>query len=422
MKTFIRVTLILGTLVGAGVAAYQPVSGYLQERSRPKFRTAQMEQGDIVAEVDATGEVKPILSVIVGSVVSGPIATLQVDFNDRVHKGDLMAKIDTRLYDAAVAQDTALLKTAEAEVQRVQATLEQARRDENRGLKLQERNPDFISQAELDQLKYNRLALEAQLTVAEAAITQAEASLQNSKTNLDYTRIVAPVDGIVIDKMIDAGQTLAAQFQAPELFKVAVDLDKVVHVYASVDETEIGLVQQAREASRPVYFTVDAHPEDLFVGTIEQIRMSSTETQGVITYPVIVSAPNPDLKLLPGMTAKISFEVDQVEDVLKIPSGALRYYPRREHVREEDRKLLDGVEERATEEEDQRTRDDAQLTAREKVEAQKSRRRRHVWVQEGQFLRAVEVVTGLSDNRYYELVEGDLKAGQEVVIGLKVAE
>lgn len=422
MKTFVRLSLIFLAVIGAGVAVYQPVSGYIEERNRPKFRTATVERGDIIAEVDATGEVKPILSVIVGSFVSGPINKLNVKFNTRVKKGDLMAAIDTRLYDAAVARDTASLRTAQAEVLRVKALLKQAQRDENRGFKLQERNPDFISQAELDQLKYNRMALEAQLSVAEAAVTQAEANLKNSETNQEYTQIEAPVDGLVIDKKIDEGQTLASQFQTPELFTIAVDLDKRVHVHASVDEMEIGLIQKAKEESRPVYFTVDSHPEDLFEGTIEEIRLNSTVTQGVVTYPVIVSAPNTEMKLLPGMTAKISFEVDQVSNVLKIPSGALRYYPKREHVRLEDRKLLDGADEPPAEEEDQRGSDDAQLTAREKVEAQKNRRRRHVWVTDGHLLRAVEVETGLNDNRFYELAKGDLKEGQEVVVGLKVTE
>lgn len=417
MKALLRFLMIVGGVAALGVAAYQPLSGYWAERNRPKFRTAEVERGDIVAEVDATGEVKPVLSVLVGSVVSGPIDTLEVDFNVAVEKGDLMASIDTRLYDAAVKRDEASLATAKAEVQRVEALLEQAKRDEQRGLRLQQRNQDFISQAELDQLKYNRLALEAQLLVAEAAITQAEANLNNSRTNLDYTEIKSPVDGIVIDKKIDEGQTLAAQFQAPELFTVAVDLDKRVHVHASVDEMEIGQVQKAQEEGRPVFFTVDAHPEDLFQGTIYQIRMSSTETQGVITYPVVISAANEDLKLLPGMTAYISFEVAKVDDVLKIPKQALGYFPKREHVREEDRKLLDGTAESV---EEQRSDDQARLTARERVESQRSRRRRHVWVKEGDLLRAVEVVTGLSDNRFEQLVEGDLKEGQELVVGLKV--
>jgi HlyD family secretion protein len=420
MKVLVRVLLIIGGLAAVGVAAYQPVSGYLAERNRPQFRTAEITRGDIIAEVDATGKVEPILSVIVGAVVSGPIVALEVDFNDRVEEGDLMAKIDTRLYDAAVARDRASLKTTEAEISRVTAVLEQAKRDEERGLRLEKRNADFISQAELDQLRYNRMALEAQLLVAEAAKTQAEASLNNSLTNLDYTEIKSPVDGIVVDRKIDEGQTLASQFQTPELFTVAVDLDRRVHVYASVDETEIGLVQKAKEEGRPVYFTVMPYPEDLFTGVIEQVRMSSTETQGVITYPVVISAENAELKLLPGMTANISFEVDQVENVLKVPNAALRYYPQREHVREVDRKLLDGT--LAEDEEDERADDEAQLTAREKVEAQRNRRKRHVWVTDGNLLRAVEVVTGIDDNRFTEIKEGDLKEGQEVVVGLKVGE
>jgi HlyD family secretion protein len=178
--------------------------------------------------------------------------------------------------------------------------------------------------------------------VAEASVAQASASLDNSLLNLEYTEIVSPVDGVVIDRKIDPGQTLAAQFQTPELFIIAPDLRKKMHVHASVDEADIGLIKRAQATKLPVSFTVDAYPDELFTGEIEEIRLSSTTTQNVVTYPVIVAAPNPELKLLPGMTASLSFEVDRRPKVTKVPNAALRYFPETRHVREEDRPLLEG--------------------------------------------------------------------------------
>jgi HlyD family secretion protein len=191
-------------------------------------------------------------------------------------------------------------------------------------------------------------------------------------------------------------------------------MDKKMHIFASVDEADIGLIRRAQEEGRSVEFTVDAYPDDLFTGKIEQIRFSSTTTQNVVTYPVIVAAPNADLKLLPGMTAALSFQVAEKKDVLCAPNAALRFYPKPEIVRREDRKLLDGVDE---EQEDQA--EEAEPSAREKAEAGAKRERRHVWVANGDFLRAIEVVIGISDNRYTEIVSGKLDEGQMLVTGIK---
>ena len=219
---------------------------------------------------------------------------------------------------------------------------------------------------------------------------------------------------MIIDRKIDPGQTLAAQFQTPELFVVAPDMREKMHIYASVDEADIGLIRSAQEKGRPVHFTVDAYRDDLFEGQIEEIRFSSTELQNVVTYPVVVAAPNPELKLLPGMTASISFRVDESEDVIRIPNAALRFYPDIKHVREQDRKLLEGKDwERESEE------DDDAMSAMEKAAVRKERNRRHVWIVEGDFLKAVEVETGLSDSKYSELVSGDLTEGQKLVTGIE---
>ena len=414
MSGVLKLLLVLLVLGATGAAGYQPAVEYWKERNRPKWKTADVAEGKIISVVNSTGTVKPVLSVQVGAVVSGPIEELYVDFNQEVRKGELMAKIDPRLFDANVKRDQAVLKTRLAEIERVKAVLQQAKNDELRAIKLREENEDFISDAEMDQFKFSRMSFEAQLLVAEASVSQAEASLENSEANLGYTKILSPVDGIVIDRKIDPGQALAAQFQTPELFVVAPDMRKKMHIFASVDEADIGLIRAAQQKGEPVRFTVDAYPDDLFDGVIEEIRFSSTETQNVVTYPVVVAAENADLKLLPGMTASISFQVDHREEAVKIPNSALRFYPPAKHVRKEDRELLEGKD---WEKDDEDA--DVEMSAEQKAEARRKRNRRHVWIVDGEHLRAVEVETGITDSKFSELVEGELEPGQKIVTGLE---
>ena len=414
MRALLKITVVL-VLLGATVAAtYNPVREYWKKRNLPNWRTATVKRGAIMSVVNSTGTVKPVQSVQVGSFVSGPILEVLVVFNERVKQGQLMARIDPRLFQSNVDRDRAVLGTRTAEVERVKALLKQAQNDERRANTLYAENPDYISQSEMDQFTYNRLALDAQLTLAKAGVEQATASLKNSQANLEYCEIRSPVAGIVIDRKIDPGQTLAASFQTPELFIVAPNMEEKMHVYASVDEADIGMIRQAKDEQRNVRFTVDAYPDDLFEGKIEEVRFSSTTNQNVVTYPVIVAAANPDLKLLPGMTASLSFEIDERSEAIKIPNSALRFYPDVKNVREEDRKLLDGAQQ---EDDDQEM--DTILSATEKAEARKKRNRRHVWVADAEFLRAVEVVTGLNDSKFTELIEGDLKVDQKLVTGIQ---
>jgi HlyD family secretion protein len=406
-------------LLIAGVifaAAYQPAVAYWTKYNTPKWRQEKVQKGDILAEVNATGTVKPVLSVHIGSFVSGPILHLYVDFNQEVKKGDLLAKIDPTIYEASVARDKAALDSRKADVERIRALLQLAKNNERRAQSLGEKNEEFVSQAELDQLGFNRQELEAQLKLAIASIAQAEATLSNSQAQLDYTDIKSPVDGVVIDRKIDPGQTLAAQFQTPELFIIAPDMRKKMHVYASVDEADIGMIRAAQQKGSQVTFVVDAYLEESFSGIIEEIRFSSTEMQNVVTYPVIVAAENPELKLLPGMTASISFVVDQRNQVLKVPNSALRFYPEIKHVRQADRALLEGSNWQKEEEEEQQQ--DSTLSAREKADVRRKRNHRHVWIAEGPQLRAVPVVIGISDSKYSEIVSGDLHEGDSLVIGI----
>jgi HlyD family secretion protein len=418
MKRYARwlIAFVILAVVGSLVAG--PYGFRLLQRRPIDYREAEVSRGRVVAVVNSTGTVKPTRTVTIGTFVSGPIASIMVDHNTEVKEGELLAKIDARIYQAAVDRDRANLATQQANVEQAKAKWQQAKNDEGRSQKLREKSKGFISDSEMDQFRFNRLALESQVGVMEAAVLQAQASLDTSLLNLGYTEIRSPVDGLVIDRKVDPGQTVAASFQTPDLFVLAPDMRKEMYVFASVDETDIGLVQAAQAAGQPVRFTVDAHPDELFIGKIHQIRRNSTTTQNVVTYPVIVSAANPDLKLLPGMTASISFQVGERSAVLRIPNAALRYFPPREQVRVEDRKLLEGSEQ-ADDKDEPAT---LSRSAEEIAESRRMRNKRHVWVVEGMFLRAIEVITGLSDSRFTEVVSGDLTERQKLVTGIRPKE
>ena len=420
MRGTIRGLLILTALVAVLVGVSIPLYYYMQARNKPQFRFQSVGRGDLIQNVNATGTVEPLQRVTVGSTASGPISEILVDFNDRVTKGQMLARIDPRLYQPIVERDEALMQTRAAEVQRAEAKLQQARNDERRALELQKRSKDFISATEIDQLKFNRLVQEAELSVAQTAVEQARANLENSQNNLAYTEIRSPVDGIIINRKIDVGQTIAAQFQTPELFIVAPRMDEEMHIYASVDEADIGLIRQARDNNQPVRFSIDAYPDRIFEeGKILQIRLSSTEKQNVITYPVIVATPNKDLSLLPGMTANLSFQIVHKADVLKVPNAALRFYPpKRDWVHPDDRDILDGIEQLNQAQQSQSSQTQNR-SASERAETARQRARRHVWIQRDGLLRAIPIVTGISDSRTTELIEGELKDGDELVVGEK---
>lgn len=408
MRSLIKWVIFLGILGGGGYFGVTALQAWWKERSKPRFLTAEITRGRVESNVNSTGTIKPVRSVSVGSFVSGPISEIHVDFNSAVKKGDLMARIDPRLFQAALERDKATLATQRADLARVDALLQQARNNEERARKLLAVNRDYLSEVELDQFHFTRLSLEAQRQVAEAAISQGEANLKNSQTNLDYTEIRAPVDGIVIERKVDPGQTMASAFQTPEMFIVAPDMDRQMHVYASVDEADIGQIRTAQERGQVVKFTVDAYPDDVFEGKIYQIRKSSTTVQNVVTYPVVIESGNPEMKLFPGMTANISFLIEAKDDVLRVPTAALRFSPLPAHVRPADRHYLETL-----------TVDTGgKMSATEKAEAMKKRQRRLVWVVDGELLRAVPIVLGLSDSQYVEIKEGDLKDGDKVVTGL----
>jgi HlyD family secretion protein len=406
--------LIGGVLVAVAATTTVQVRSWWQHRSVPKYLTAAVSRGRVETVVTSTGTVKPVLSVSVGAFTSGPIAKVYVDFNSVVKKDQQLAIIDPKLFQAAVDRDRAALESQQADLGRVEALLQQAKNNEKRARQLQAINKDYLSDTDMDQFYFTRLTYQAQIKLSQASIKQAEANLKNSEANLGYTKIVAPVDGIVIERKIDPGQTVAASFQTPELFIIAPEMEKHMYVFASVDEADIGVIHAAQEHGRPVKFTVDAYPGDLFEGKIAQIRKNSTTTQNVVTYPVIVEAPNPKLKLLPGMTANISFDIEAKESVLRVPAAALRFVPPPAQVRPEDRHYVEALPNGTIDSGTKRT-------ASEKADLARKRQRRLVWAQEGELLRAVPVTLGLIDHQFAELLKGDLAEDQAVVTGTEGA-
>jgi len=410
MKTRLAFLFVIVALIAIAIVAAPTAQERWRQYTAPSFQTTTLSRGDISSVVRATGTVKPVLAVDVGSFASGPIEELYADFNDEVKKGQLIAKIDPRIYEGDVARDEALLATQESEVKRVDAGLQQAKNEEARGLAVRKDNPDFISDKELDNLKFTRISLEAQLAVAQANVMQAKAQLENSRANLGYTQIRSPVDGIIIDRKVEPGQTVAAAFTTPVLFTVAPDLAGQMDIFAAVDEADIGHVTAALKNERPVHFTVDAYLGERFEGTIRQIRSRSVILENVVTFPVIVSTTNTDRKLMPGMTANLFFETETKKDVLRVPNSAIHFFPPAKFVRPADRKLL--MPGRVPEPElDEEGNPDVMRAWMPETD-----NRRHLWVVEGLQLRAVEVTVGISDEFFTEITSGDLQEGFEVVI------
>ncbi len=413
---------IVAGLVVLGIVAWialPHLQNYWHERNKPNFRQAKVSRGDVTSVVNSTGTVQPVLSVQIGAFVSGPIHKVLVEFNDRVKKGQILAEVDPLIPRAQRDQAKAMLASAKANLMQAEAKRNQAKQEWARAKLLKPRKA--IADTDYDAAQSTYEAAEANVAVCRAAIEQNAAALELAETNLGYTIIRSPVDGIIIDRKVDSGQTVAAQFQTPELFKVAPDMDKRMYVHASVDEADIGLIRDAQRRKQPVMFTVDAYPNDLFKGKVHQVRLNPTTTQNVVTYPVVVEAPNAELKLLPGMTAGISFQIDKHDKVLRVPNAALRFYPKAEHVRPEDRPLLEGDNRPAAETEDSNTVV-AQHSAIEKAEAGQKRNRRHVWIVDGELLKAVEIVIGLSDSKFSEMLSGDLTDGQNVVTGVALTK
>jgi HlyD family secretion protein len=286
----------------------------------PGYETAPVTRGRVAAVVTASGTLSPLVTVQVGSQVSGRIQSLGADFNSKVRKGQVIARIDPSLFESQVAQARANEAAAVAGVQGAEAALAEARRQNDRSAALAARS--LLAQAEADTVLARVQAAEAELAAARARVGQARASRVQAETNLAYTTITSPIDGVVISRDVDVGQTVAASLQAPTIFTLAEDLRKM-EVHTSVAESDVGRVTQGM----PVEFSVDAYAGDRFSGTVKEVRYSPKTVQNVVTYDAVVSVDNADLKLRPGMTADVSFVVEALADALLVPNAALRFRP-----------------------------------------------------------------------------------------------
>jgi HlyD family secretion protein len=320
---------LLVALAVAGLAAFS-----FRKSDAPKFFTTSADRGDIRQVVEATGTINAVTTVQVGSQVSGTIAHLGADFNSRVRKGQVIAQIDPALFQGTVLQTRADLANARASLAAAKANLEKAKASAVQTKADYARNVGLaregvVSQQQLDLAKANADSAEAAVDAAAAQVTQAAAQVEQrqaavavSETNLRYTTILAPIDGTVVARNVDVGQTVAASLQAPTLFTIAQDLTKM-QVYAKTDESDVGMIR----AGQPVTFQVDAYPKEVFTGRVSQVRMNATTVQNVVTYDTVIDFDNPGQKLFPGMTAYVTLPVAAAQNVLRVPNGALRFKP-----------------------------------------------------------------------------------------------
>lgn len=371
-------------LAGGGAVLYRSQSGPAPEQ---RYRLQTIERGDLTQTVSANGTLNPVVLVNVGTQVSGTVRKLYVDFNDKVEAGQALLELDDSLLAAQAGQ-------SRANVANVTTALELARANEARMQALFAQ--EYVSRQEYDQAVQARRSAEAQLA-------QAKAAAEKDRVNLGYTTIRSPVSGVVIDRVVDLGQTVAASFQTPTLIKIAQDLSEM-RIDSAFAEADIGSIRPGQK----VRFTVDAFPDRSFQGEVQQIRLNPTTTQNVVTYNVRVSVANPDQILLPGMTAYVSIGVARRENALLVPNAALRFKPPEGSVKAETGERAEKAERPAE--------------ARERSAGGGKGRKRDgasgtVHVLDGKTLRPVNVQLGITDSRSTEVTGGDLKPGDRVVTG-----
>jgi HlyD family secretion protein len=315
-KRLLMLTVVAAVLAGAGLFYYRSRSA----AKVPTPVTAEVSRGDVIAKVDATGTLAPVTTVQVGSQVSGTVKALFVDFNAQVRKGQVIAELDPSLFQTQVDQARATLIKSQSDVDRAQVEVDDSRSKLRRAQELYEQK--LISRNDLETAQSTAMQAEAALKSAEAQVTQARASLNQAQVNLGHTIIRSPIDGTVISRSVDVGQTVAASMSAPTLYVIAQDLTHM-QVSASIDESDIGRI----EAGQPVSFRVDAYPQQTFRGTVKQVRLDAKTEQNVVSYTTMIDVPNEDLRLKPGMTANVTVQTAANENVLRVPNAALRFAP-----------------------------------------------------------------------------------------------
>lgn len=380
-RNVLIIVLILLAVATLSLGAFYSQRG----DSRPEVTTAAVSRGSIVSEVAATGTLEAVSAVEVGSQISGSVEALYADFNSVVRRGQVLARLEPSLYESATEQARANLVKAEADLERLQLNVADAETKRGRSQALWERQ--LVSANDMEASDVTLRLAQAQARAAEAQVTQVAASLKQAQLNLAKTVILSPIDGIVVARNVDVGQTVAASLQAPTLFVIAADLTRM-QLKASIDEADVGRIAPGQA----VAFTVDAYPGDPFNGVVEQVRLNPVVEQNVVTYAAIISAPNPALKLRPGMTANATVQISRRENVLTVPAAALRVRP------DADMLKLLGAEPAAA----------AAVSASPMGMAT-------IWISEASAIRPVRVRTGVTDATAVEIVEGSIEEGARVV-------
>ncbi|TAN40090.1 MAG: efflux RND transporter periplasmic adaptor subunit [Nitrospirae bacterium] len=371
MKKALVAAVLLVVVMGAGYVLLK------KDNAVQKFRTEKVVKGDIIEAVTATGTVNAVTTVLVGTQVSGTVRQILADFNSPVKKNQLIAEIDPATFEAQVEQSRANVLNAMANKAKADATLADAERSFARNRELFGKG--YIARNDLDSSETNFETSRAQVSAAKALLAQSEAALKISETNLRYTKILSPVDGVVISRNVDVGQTVAASFQTPTLFTIAQDLTKM-QIDANVDESDIGRVSVGQD----VEFTVDAYPDTTFKGKVSQVRNAPISVQNVVTYDVVIQVSNQELRLKPGMTTNVSIIISVKKDVLRVANAALRFKPA------------------------EREKGTGGKTSGKKGQA--------VWIVENDKPKRISISAGSNDGNFTEIASGELREGQEVII------
>jgi HlyD family secretion protein len=395
-----------------------------------KYKKEAVDRGDIEALVVTTGSLNPVTIVDVGSQVSGRIAKLNADFNSKVSKGQIIAELDQSLFLTRVQQNKANYESAEASLEKSKVTLENMKKKYDRALDLFKK--DLISFEEKETAETQYYTAKADVQSSQARLEQAKSQLDSSKVDLEYTIISSPIDGVVISRNVNVGQTVAASFQAPVLFQIANDLSKM-QVECSVDEADIGKIKESQRVS----FTVDAFPDENFTGKVTQVRYSPEVIQNVVTYTTIVEVDNPEMKLRPGMTATVSVVTGEAKNALRVPNAALRFNPQLspeemrkiyEEMRQEMMARRGGATPSGQPNAERSSQGEGRQDSQQRSQfpggmgsARPGNGRQQlsrVWIEDEKGkLRPVFIKTGVTDNSNTEIVWGDLKEGQLLITG-----
>ena len=339
------------------------------------YEVANVTRNTIIETVEASGTVNPVSTVNIGSQVSGMVSQIYVDYNSVVKKGQLLAQIDPSLFQAAVDRSNSDLVAAKANYQKLQATFEFDKKNYLRYKSLYKKN--FVSKSDLDLAEATYKGDLAQLSALKATISQASANLQSNLTNLRYTKIISPVDGVVVSRNVDVGQTVAASFQTPTLFMVAQDLNKM-QIEVNVSEADIGKIKTGQD----VEYTLDGYPDLTLRGKVSQVRISPNTISNVVTYTVVVAVDNENQKLIPGMTANVSVITKKSENVLAVPTKAFRFSPE-------------------------------ELTQGKKFKEQ------GIWVIKENKPQRINIKTGAKDSEFTEIISNEIQEGDRVLVGQK---